>query len=137
MIAGSLSSWAGVPQFGNYCVSDFYRGEAKLPQFGDLSQYDSAELRCFGANPSDYSGRAPTSLVTSLFRAVLATAAAAFFLCGYAPRVAYRGEQYRSDSTLLIIEGCLGESCDCARLSGKEMSGPSEPGLYQYSQDHM
>jgi hypothetical protein len=42
MIAGSLSSWAGVPQSGNYRVSDVYRGETKLPQFGDLSQYDGA-----------------------------------------------------------------------------------------------
>jgi hypothetical protein len=28
--------------------------------------------------------------------------------------IEYQGEQYRSDSTLLVIEGCIEGTCDCA-----------------------
>ena len=31
------------------------------------------------------------------------------------PPIFYKGEAYRPDSTLLIIEGCHEQSCDCAR----------------------
>src|SRR5207249_1037383 len=30
------------------------------------------------------------------------------------PPIEYKGEQYRLDSTLLIIEGCIEDTCDCA-----------------------
>lgn len=29
--------------------------------------------------------------------------------------IVYGGEQYQLDSSLMIVEGCLGETCDCAR----------------------
>jgi hypothetical protein len=32
---------------------------------------------------------------------------------GKAP-IEYKGEQYRPDSALLIVEGCIGDTCDCA-----------------------
>jgi hypothetical protein len=30
------------------------------------------------------------------------------------PPIEYRGEQYRVDSTLLIVDGCIEGTCDCA-----------------------
>jgi hypothetical protein len=30
------------------------------------------------------------------------------------PPVGYKGEQFRVDSTLLIVEGCIEGTCDCA-----------------------
>jgi hypothetical protein len=30
------------------------------------------------------------------------------------PQVEYKGEQYRVDSTLLIVDGCIEGTCNCA-----------------------
>ena len=30
------------------------------------------------------------------------------------PGIVYQGEQYRPDSSLLIVEGCVEDTCDCA-----------------------
>ena len=31
------------------------------------------------------------------------------------PGIVYMGEQYRPDSGLLIVEGCVDDTCDCAK----------------------
>ncbi len=34
---------------------------------------------------------------------------------GVSPSVEYKGEEFRADSSLLIIEGCVEQTCNCAR----------------------
>jgi hypothetical protein len=38
-----------------------------------------------------------------------------FGVGGSTPPIEYKGEEYRVDSSLLILEGCIEDTCDCAR----------------------
>ena len=31
------------------------------------------------------------------------------------PLLVHKGEEYRTDSSLLVVEGCIEDTCDCAR----------------------
>jgi hypothetical protein len=131
---------ARVPRFEYYRVSGVYQGESIPPQFGNLSQYEGAELRCLGGD-ADYS-REHANFAGHFVVESCTCGTGCYFLFMWdalngklfyreipfhainvgpysesgrpSPAIVYRGEQYRLDSTLLIVEGCLGEACDCA-----------------------
>ena len=43
-----------LPKFSDHPVSKIYRGKVHAPKFGDLSQYQGTEVRCFGEDSIAY-----------------------------------------------------------------------------------
>jgi len=141
---GSLPSGNGQsavsPRFEDFPVSNVYRGVVKPPYFGNRDHYQGADLRCFGGDPTDYAnkevnfaGHFVISTCTCgsechyLFmwdaisgRFYQRIRPGAINVGPYArrgvqpPGIVYQGEQYRPNSSLLIEEGCVEDTCDCA-----------------------
>lgn len=130
------------PRFEDYPVSDIYRGTVKPPHFGNPSQYQGTDLRCFGGDSSDYDYSNERVNFAGHFVVDACTCGSG---CHYlymwdavsgkfyqrlppgvidigpyaarearSPGIVYKGEQYRPDSSLLIVEGCVEDTCDCA-----------------------
>jgi hypothetical protein len=128
------------PRFAGYPVSEIYSGAVKPPQFGDLNRYSGTDLRCYGEDPTYYA----TKRVNFAGRFVIGVCPCGSG-CHYlymwdassgkvhlafpsmpidvgpfgdgvvSPHIMYKGEEYRLDSSLLILEGCVEETCDCGR----------------------
>lgn len=44
-----------VPRFEEYKVAKLYRGVVRPPIFGEVTQYEGTDLRCFSGDSSNYS----------------------------------------------------------------------------------
>jgi hypothetical protein len=127
-----------IPRFEDHPVPTIYHGEVKSPAFGHADQYSGTDVRCFGGDPREYakqsvnfSGHFVISSCTCgsgchylfmwdaetgrLYREFpFAAIEVGPFSGEGSPGLTYKGEQYRLDSNLLVVEGCRGETCDCA-----------------------
>ena len=127
------------PRFEDYSVRTIYRGPAKPPVIPDRTQLQGTDLRCFGADPSFYSKTQVNfaghfvvdtcscgsgchylfmwdAVTGKLYRQLPpgAIEVGPFESRDASPQLVYKGEEYRPNSTLLIVEGCIEDSCDCA-----------------------
>jgi hypothetical protein len=123
------------PKFADYHVTNIYSGAVKPPDFGRSEQYSGTDLRCFG-DPAAYSAMR----VNFAGHFVLATCSCgsgchslfiwdavsgkvyrdfAFGAINVGPygsaRTQYAGERFRTDSNLLVLDGCFEDTCDCAK----------------------
>jgi hypothetical protein len=127
------------PSFADYPVSAIYRGPVAPPRFGPTEQYQGTDLRCFGGSPEEYTGRhvdfaghfivghcscgtgcsylylwdARTGKFYRLLDLALINVGP--FLDPNGPLVKYTGASYRADSSLLVLDGCVEGTCDCAK----------------------
>jgi hypothetical protein len=112
----------------------------KAPEFGPLDQYSGTDLRCLGGDPAAYS-----AMHANFAGHFVMSACSCGSGCRYlflwdaqsgrvyrdlsfgainvgpygvgeasAPAV-FAGEEYRVDSSLLILDGCFEGTCDCAK----------------------
>jgi len=129
------------PRFEDFLVSNVYRGVVKPPDFGNRDhQYQGTDLRCFGGDPTDYAnkqvnfaGHFVISTCTCgsgcLYLFMWDAVSGKFYqrippglidVGPYArrgvppPGIVYQGERYQPNSSLLIVEGCVEDTCDCA-----------------------
>jgi hypothetical protein len=128
---------AKVPRFEEHRVSNLYRGPVSPPQFGRLDQYHGTDLRCFGRDPAEYT-KEPANFAGHFVIHTCTCGTGCYYLYmwdalsgmvylrfpampidvgpfGVPPAIQYKGEEYRLDSSLLVLEGCIEETCDCAR----------------------
>ena len=128
-----------LPRYEDYRVSNVYRGPVKPPKFGDLSQYYRTDIRCFGRDPAEYAENRQANFAGHFVIDTCTCGTGCHYLFmwdaltgkfyphfpfgsidinGYddekGDHVDYKGEQYRVDSTLLVVEACLEQTCDCA-----------------------
>jgi hypothetical protein len=125
------------PSLEDYPVPQIYRGSVKPPDFGSLDKYDGTDLRCYGANPSEYSKSKVNfaghfviqacSCGTGCHYLFMWDATTGKFFGRLPPgvidiepygidnpdRARYR-EAYAAASSLLVVGGCIEGSCDCA-----------------------
>lgn len=129
------------PRFEDFPVSITYHGAVRLPEFGDPGRYEGTDLRCFGGPSSDYAGErvnfAGHFVIGSCtcgsgchYLFMWDAVSGKFYqrippgvidIGPYArrgvqpPGIIYNGEQYQPNSSLLIVEGCVEDTCDCAK----------------------
>jgi hypothetical protein len=129
---------AKLPSFGDYPVVEIYSGDVKLPDFGDPGEYRGTDLRCF-QNPGDYTGE-QVNFAGHFVIAACRCGSGCHYLfmwdaqtgelyrrfpfgpINIGPYVAgagvqnleFKGEQHHPDSALLIVDGCIEDTCDCA-----------------------
>lgn len=140
LLSAGMAVSARPPQFSDHPVPNVYRGEAALPKFGDPSQYHGTDLRCFGTDPQEYRGKRANfaghfvidactcgtgchylfmwdALNGNFFGSVPIGAIniGPYGLGSVDGPIEYEGERYRVDSRLLIVEGCIEDTCDCAK----------------------
>jgi hypothetical protein len=139
LLTAASGQSAKLPRFQDHSVSSVYHGEVKPPDFGNPDQYDGTDLRCFGGDPAEYAkGHANFAGHFVIGRCTCGSGCHYLFmwdglngkfyrwfpfgpinvgpygLGSTVPPVGYKGEQFRVDSTLLIVEGCIEGTCDCA-----------------------
>jgi len=128
------------PKFGGYLVSSVYQGVVRPPDVGDLDQYRGTDLRCFGGDRAvsakehvNFAGHFVIDACTCgtgchyLYMWDALTGKfyqrlppGAIDVGPYARRgvqpsgIVYKGEQYQPNSNLLIVDGCIADTCDCA-----------------------
>jgi hypothetical protein len=135
-LIGGQTPHAAAPKFQDYPVASVYRGPTKAPIFGGQSQYSGTDLRCFGGDPSEYRQMRVNFAGHFVIDTCTCGSGCHYFFVwdamtgkvyldrplgsinvgpyGTAPHmITYAGEQYRPDSTLLVVNGCRGETCDC------------------------
>ncbi len=129
------------PRFEDYRVATVYKGPVKPMHVADPSRYGGAEARCIrGEAPEGYvpgpvnfaghfvieactCGSGCHSLyiwdaITGRFYGFFPSTpidVGPYEAGGASPPLLYRGEEFRADSSLLILEGCFEDTCDCAR----------------------
>lgn len=129
------------PTFDEFRVENIYRGAVQAPNFGDLNQYSGTDIRCFGKDESAYS-HAQVNFAGHLVLSACSCGSGCHYLYMWDavtgrfyqrvppaaainvgpykaheaphPKRAFKGEQYRPDSDLLIVEGCIEDTCECA-----------------------
>ncbi len=110
------------------------------PDFGNRDRYQGTDRRCYGGDPAGYANEQVNfaghfvlnacscgtgchylymwDAVTGKFYQQLPPGA--IDVGPYArngvqpPGIVYKGEQYLPNSSLLIVEGCVEDTCDCA-----------------------
>lgn len=128
------------PTFEGHRVSEVFGGRVHAPEFGPLSQYSGSDLRCFGGESSDDvnysvnfaghfvidectcgSGCSYLYMWDALTGKVYHSAPLQPINVGPYPsrdgrsETTNSGAQYRRDSSLLILDGCFEDTCDCAK----------------------
>jgi hypothetical protein len=128
-----------LPRFEDYRVSSVYRGPVKPPKFGNIDQYTGTDVRCFGGDPVEYAKGLQANFAGHFVINACTCGSGCHYLFmwdaltgklyrnfpfhsinvnGYdsetGDHVDYKGEQYRIDSTLLVVEACLEQTCNCA-----------------------
>lgn len=123
------------PVFSEYAVRRVYEGPVKPPDFGDLRQYDGTDIRCF--DPSLPFAREHVNFAGHFVIDSCTCGSGCHYLFMWdaqtgkfyrdlsfrpidvgpyidgAARVEYKGEQHVANSTLLIVDGCFEQTCDC------------------------
>ncbi len=129
------------PRFEDYLVSNVYHGAVKSPDFGNSDRFEGTDLRCFGGDPAGYANE-QVNFAGHFVIGICTCGSGCHYLFmwdavsgkfyqrlppgvidvgPYArhgaqpPGIIYKGEQYQLNSDLLIVEGCVEDSCDCAR----------------------
>ena len=128
------------PKFEAYRVEGVYRGPVKPPNVGRLDQYSGTDLRCFGEDPATYTSMRVNFAGHFILRTCSCGTGCHYFFLWDARNgnlyrtfpfgpinvgpygtdrnagfVEYAGEQYRTDSSMLILDGCSEGTCDCAK----------------------
>jgi hypothetical protein len=136
---GALSGAPRPPQVTDFPVRTVYRGGPALPKFGDPAQYHGTDLRCFRGNAESYAGRRANFAGHFVIGACTCGSGCHYLFMWDAANgrsygrlpigaidtgpyglgsvdrpVEYRGEYYRVDSSLLIVEGSVEDTCDCS-----------------------
>src|ERR1051326_2603997 len=128
------------PRFEDHPVAKIYRGTVNPPNFGNQNQFEGTDLRCFGGDPSEYS-RATVNFAGHFVLSACTCGSGCHYLFMWdavtgkfyqrvppgvidvgpyeardaqPPGLVYKGEQYQPNSSLLIVEGCIEDTCDCA-----------------------
>ncbi len=128
------------PRFADFPILTVYHGAVKPPELGNRARFQGTDARCFGIDPPFDGG---PELVNFAGHFVIATCTCgsgchylymwdaisgefyqrlphgaidigSFNVGGDRP-VEYKGEEYRTNSSLLIVEGCVEGTCDCGR----------------------
>lgn len=128
------------PAFADFRVGSVYRGAVRQPAFGNLQQYSGTDLRCFSGDPAEFS-RMTVNFAGHYVLAKCTCGSGCHYLFLWdardgkvfrtfpvgainvgpyssptgGPPVQYKGEEYRADSSLLIIDGCFEGTCDCGK----------------------
>jgi len=125
------------PHFEDYRVSRVYRGPVKPPKVGNLNQFTGTDLRCFGdlervGEAVNFAGHFVVGActcgsgchylflwdaITGRFYSHLpfhSINVGPYGIGGTDSPIEYKGEKYRADSRLLIVEACIEGTCDCA-----------------------
>lgn len=128
-----------LPRFEDYRVTRVYRGSVKPPRFGNPDQYEGTDQRCFGLEPAAYA-KLPVNFAGHYVISACSCGTGCHYLYLWdavtgkfyrdfpfgpidigpfdvgqdSPPVEYKGEQFRRDSSLLILDGCIEDTCDCA-----------------------
>lgn len=133
------ASTAQLPRFEDYRVPDVYAGKITPPRMGDPAQYSGTDVRCFGEDRAQYGIERPNfgghfvidacpcgTGCHYLFmwdartgKVYLDLPFGALNIGPYAANgngtpIKYKGESYRPNSRLLIIDACREGTCDCA-----------------------
>lgn len=128
------------PSFEEYPVAKVHKGAVIPPNFGPLNQYSGTDLRCFGSPPVTYTAMHVNFAGHFVMRTCSCGSGCHYLFLwdahngkvyrdlpfppinvgpygagGTTRPVQYAGEQHRADSSLLILDGCFEETCDCAR----------------------
>jgi len=136
----SLSAQSAPPRFEDYPVRTIYQGPTHAPNFGDPRRFEGSDIRCFGAEPDLYTGAQVNFAGRFVIRACscgtgchylfmwdamtgrfyqslppFKTINVGLYRSAVNSDFDYEGEKSQPDSALLVIEGCLNETCDCAR----------------------
>ena len=142
MMADAEPAQSNPPRFEDFPVAAVYHGSVKAPAFGNPAQYQGTDSRCFGGDDQyDYS----TEGVNFAGHFVIGTCTCGtgchylymwdamsgrFYqrlppgvidIGPYTgrgvppPGIVYNGEQYQQNSGLLIVEGCVEDTCDCGK----------------------
>lgn len=126
------------PHFADFPLAAIYRNPVKPPTFGSTEKFEGTEIRCFAVEAGEFAkervnfaghfiiGTCPCGsgchslfmwdAITGKFYQRLPPGVidvGPYDTAGPDP-VEYKGEQYRVDSSLLIVDGCIEGSCDCA-----------------------
>jgi hypothetical protein len=129
------------PRFEDFPVSATYRGAVKLPDFGNPDRFQGTDVRCFASDPAVYAGEHVNFAGHFVIDTCTCGAGCRYLFMWDAksgkfyqrlppgvvdvgpysgpevrpPGIVYSGEQYQPNSSLLIVEGCVDETCDCGR----------------------
>jgi hypothetical protein len=131
---------AKAPSFETYRVPKVYSAAVKPPAFGALDGYSGTDLQCFGQDPETYAAMHVNFAGHFVISACSCGSGCRYLFLwdaqtgkvyrqlpfgpinvgpygvgGTTPPVRYAGEQYRADSSLLMLDGCFEETCDCAK----------------------
>jgi hypothetical protein len=139
MMADAQTAHGKPPRFEDFPVVTVYHGSVKPPDFGNRDRFQGTEVRCFGGEPADYAKDQVNfaghyvldtcTCGTGCHYLYMWDAANGKFYqrlppgvidigsldAGGGRSVEYKGEEYRTKSSLLIVEGCVEDTCDCAR----------------------
>lgn len=126
------------PRFEDFPVPSVYRGAVKPPAFGDRSRLEGTDLRCFG-DLTDYVD-AKVNFAGHFVIGTCTCGSGCHYLFMWdastgkfyerlppgvidvgpyrgrdvpPPGIIYNGEQFQANSSLLIVEGCIEDTCDC------------------------
>jgi hypothetical protein len=139
VLAAASAQSTRPPRFRDHSVSSVYRGEVKPPDFGNPDQYEGTDLRCFGGDPAEYT-KGHANFAGHFVIGTCTCGSGCHYLFMWdalngkfyrqfpfgsinvgpydlgadVPPGAFKREQYRVDSTLLIVEGCIEGTCDCS-----------------------
>ncbi len=128
------------PRFEDYPARNIHRGKVRAPSFGDISKFTGTDVRCFGAEPGFYTKK-PVNFAGHYVIGACTCGSSCHYLylwdaltgkvyqqfpaqpIDVGPyrdgsndaMVEYKGEEYHVGSSLLIVEGCVEQTCDCAR----------------------
>lgn len=128
-------------RFEDYLVSSVYHGAVKPPDFGNSDRFEGTDLRCFGGDPADFASEQVNFAGHFVMGSCTCGSGCHYLFMWDAvsgkfyqrlspgvigvgpytrhgaqpPGIIYRGEQYQLNSSLLIVEGCVEDTCDCAR----------------------
>jgi hypothetical protein len=128
------------PRFDSYPVSNVYRGAVKPPDLGNRDRFQGTDLRCFGGDPADYAKEQVNFAGHFVLNTCTCGSGCHYLFMWDAisgkfyqrlppgvidvgpyarrgvqpPGIVYKGEQYQPNSSLLIVQGCVEDTCDCA-----------------------
>jgi hypothetical protein len=126
------------PRWADFPVTTIYHGSVNPPNFGAPEKFEGTDIRCFGGDASEFA----KERVNFAGRFVIGTCTCGTG-CHYlfmwdvitgkfyqrlppgvidvgpydanqTSPIEYKGEEYRIDSSLLVVDGCVEDTCDCA-----------------------
>jgi hypothetical protein len=129
------------PRFEDYAVPNIYQGAVKSPDFGNRDRFEGTDLRCFGVDPAIYADE-PVNFAGHYVLDACTCGSGCHYLFMWDAKsgkfyqevppgvidigpyeigrvqqkaIEYQGESFQVDSNLLIVEGCVEDTCDCSK----------------------